>query len=120
MTIESASDLGRIAVGVELVCMALVLGATVFFFFVQSPQLMTFLGREKFVPIQMKITTWFFSFIQIPLVIVGILSFLRGGIWTIATSFMALFGGSVNYFFIVPQVISSNDDGIHDKICYFV
>ena len=34
------------------------------------------LGREKFVPIQMKITSWFFFFIQLPLMIEVIVTML--------------------------------------------
>jgi hypothetical protein len=88
----------------DILCLGLVLGSTVFFFFVQSPKLLQFMGREKFVTVQMKITSWFFTYIQIPLLISFCISYQHGG-FHLMTAGCAVAGGMINYLFIVPKVM---------------
>jgi len=40
----------------DLLASSFVIGATIWFFFIQSPVLMKELARERFVPIQMRLT----------------------------------------------------------------
>ena len=69
----------------DILCLGLVFGSTVFFFFVQSPKLMLFMGREKFVTVQMKITVWLFAYIQIPLPLSLAISYRPGGLKLISS-----------------------------------
>mmetsp|Transcript_22599 Transcript_22599/g.33047 ORF Transcript_22599/g.33047 Transcript_22599/m.33047 type:complete len:162 (-) Transcript_22599:140-625(-) len=91
----------------DILCLGLVLGATVFFFFVQSPKLLLFMGREKFVVIQMRITSWFFLYIQFPLLVCLGCSLYKGDTFSLISSSVALFGGLVNYIFVVPQALKA-------------
>ena len=88
---------------IDILCLGLVLGSTVFFFFVQSPKLLLFMGREKFVTIQMKITAWFFAYIQTPLLLSLLLSYKHGGL-RLSSAGIALAGGFINYAVVVPRV----------------
>ena len=97
-------NVDHVLLTIDILCLGLVFGSTVFFFFVQSPNLMQFLGREKFVTIQMKITAWFFAYIQIPLLVSLAIAFRQGGL-NLISSGIAMAGGVTNYLFIVPKVI---------------
>jgi hypothetical protein len=66
--------------------------------------LMSTSGREKFVTVQMKITEWFFKFVQLPLFLSLGASYFHGGKFRIMSSAVALLVGLINYSFIVPRV----------------
>ena len=92
-------DTDHVLTAVDILSLGLVFGSTVFFF----QKLMLFMGREKFVPVQMKITAWFFAYVQFPLLISLALSWRHGGMMFISSGVSAA-GGAINYLFIVPQV----------------
>lgn len=48
-------DLVQIARLIDLLALAFVVGSTSWFFFVQSPGLLARMGREAFVPLQMRV-----------------------------------------------------------------
>ncbi len=54
---------------IDLFAVAFVFGATIWFFFVQSPVLLKKMGREQFVPIQMRLTVVLFKSLTISLFI---------------------------------------------------
>lgn len=51
-------DLARL---LDLLAVTYVIGATFWVFFVQSPQLMAWMGRDNFVPVQMRLTKLLFT-----------------------------------------------------------
>ena len=58
-------DISQIARAIDLSALAFVFGATAWFFFVQSPVLLKKLGREQFVPIQMRLIAILFKTLTI-------------------------------------------------------
>ncbi|CAE7648395.1 unnamed protein product, partial [Symbiodinium microadriaticum] len=99
----------------DILCIGLVLGSTVFFFFVQSPNLLLFMGREKFVTIQIKITEWFFRYIQVPLFVLLATSYYDGGKKRIISAAVALFGGVMNFVFVVPKALQAGKSSVAER-----
>ena len=84
--------------GVDVLAMSLAIGATAWFFFIQSPILHKAMKREQFVPIQMRLTKVLFSTLLVLLVIRVIVEMSRhragssSGSWS-AGGFGGGFGG---------------------------
>jgi hypothetical protein len=93
----------------DLVTVAFVFGATVWFFFVQSPVLLKRLGRERFVPIQMKLTAVLFKVLSVALLVSLALTAVHSA-WPSAalwTALVAAIGGLINQFIVVPQALAA-------------
>jgi hypothetical protein len=102
-------NIPQIARAIDLFALAFVFGATTWFFFVQSPVLLKKLGREQFVPIQMRLTVVLFRALNILLLVMlgaaaGHSSF--GSATTLAAG-IALVAGLVNQFVVLPRALKA-------------
>ncbi len=102
-------DLSQIAKHIDLFASATVLGATVWFFFVQSPVMLERSGRESFVPMQMKLTVVLFKTLQTLLLVAAaaaaIHSPLRSSV--VITAGVGLLSGLFNRHVIVPRALKA-------------
>lgn len=100
-------QLTNLARVVDLLAMAFVFGATVWFFFVQSPVLLKRMGREQFVPIQMRLTIVLFkTLVALLLVMLGT-TLVHSPVASAATltAGIGLLGGLINQVFVVPRAL---------------
>ncbi len=97
----------QIARAIDLFALAFVFGATAWFFFVQSPVLLKTLGRERFVPIQMRLTVVLFKALMIAvLVMVGAsLGHSPLGSATTIAAGTALAAVLINRFGVLPRAL---------------
>jgi hypothetical protein len=95
----------RIAQIVDLLATAFVFGACVWFFFVQSPPLLKAMGRDKFVPIQMRLTALLFQALTVTLIIALAASALHSSpaSWTTLSLAAAVAAVLINKFVVLPQ-----------------
>ncbi len=102
-------DLTQIARLIDLLALAFVVGATSWFFFVQSPTLLARMGREKFVPLQMRLTVVLFRALSVALfVIAGATVVHSAALSTAAASAaIALAGGLINKYVVVPRALKA-------------
>lgn len=99
----------EIARSIDIFAMAFALGATAWFFFVQSPVLLKRMGRERFVPLQMRLTVVLFKALSITLVLMLAASLLHSAplSTTVITAAVAALGGLLNAQIIVPRALRS-------------
>lgn len=99
----------EIARVVDLLAAATVWGATVWFFFVQSPVLLRRLGRERFVPLQMRLTVVLFRTLTILLGVVAAATIVHSGLVgaAVGTAAVALAGGAINRWVVVPRALKA-------------
>lgn len=98
---------------VGLLSAALVVGATVWFFFIQAPVLLRRLGRERFVPVQMLATR---ALGKTLLVATGVmLAAALGGSFgptpRVLSAAVALFGALVNERVLIPRALKAGGRG---------
>jgi predicted RND superfamily exporter protein len=80
----------------------------VWFFFVQSPMLLASLGREAFVPLQMRMTITFFRAVSVATVaLVGLAVADTASVtsWPVITAGVGLLGAGVNQLVVVPRAL---------------
>jgi len=101
---------------VDLFAMAFVFGATVWFFFVQSPLLLARMGRDSFVPLQMRLTAALFQALAVALLVMTAASVAHGRRADLATlgAGVALAGGLINRFLIVPRALRAGGQSRRD------
>jgi hypothetical protein len=102
-------NISQIARTIDLFTMAFVFGATAWFFFVQSPVLLKMLGRDKFVPIQMRLTSVLFMVLTVLLLVMLVATIGHSpiGSSTTLTAGIALFAGLINKFVVVPKALKA-------------
>lgn len=100
-------NLASIAQVLDLFAMSFAVGATAWFFFVQSPVLLSKMGREKFVPLQMRLTVVLFRALVIALGIVVGTSLLHSSLMSAVTisAGVGLLGALVNQWVVVPRAL---------------
>jgi hypothetical protein len=100
-------DLLQFARAIDLAALAFVFGATCWFFFVQSPLLLQKLGRDRFVPIQMRLTRVLFQLLAVLLLFVLCATAVHSPVESVSmvTAGVAALGGLVNHFVIVPRAL---------------
>ncbi|MCH9680472.1 MAG: DUF4149 domain-containing protein [Deltaproteobacteria bacterium] len=93
----------------DALAMAAVLGATVWFFFVQSPVLLSKMGREKFVPLQMRLTVVLFRTLTVLLLVGAAASLVHSPLasWATVTAGVAVLGGLFNRYVMVPRALQA-------------
>jgi len=101
---------------VELFAMATVFGATVWFFFIQSPVLMKHLGREAFVPLQMRLTVVLFQSLEALLFAMVGAALLTNDKTSpaVLSACVALLGGLINKYAIVPLALQAGGRTLKD------
>lgn len=105
----------RIALGIDMLTTSIVLGATVWFFLIQSPALMKSLGRERFVPLQMRLAALFFTSVTALLVVMLAATVLRAGpvvAWPTITAAVALAAVAINKLVILPRALRAGGKSI--------
>jgi hypothetical protein len=109
-------NITQITQAIDLFSMALVFGATVWFFFVQAPALLKKLGREGFIPIQMRLTVVLFRTLTVSLLVM--LGAAAGhsplGSITTLTAGIALAAVLINHFIIIPRALKAGGQGYKD------
>ncbi len=98
----------------DIVLAGSAIGATVWFFFIQSPVLINFMGRDRFVPVQMRLTKVLFATLSVVTLIIVGLSVLLVGL-----RFGAVLGGAVlaavaalaSHFYVVPRALRAGGKG---------
>lgn len=101
-------DTQTIARGIDLLAMAFAFGATVWFFFVQSPALFRRLGREAFVPVQMRLIVVLFGALTPALAVMLIASMVHAsslGSASVLTAAVALAACVIERWVIVPRAL---------------
>eukprot|EP01135_Chromosphaera_perkinsii_P007941 Nk52_evm13s1073 gene=Nk52_evmTU13s1073 len=98
--------LNEAALYIHLVAFAVVAGSTVWVFFIQSPFLFQYLGREKFVPIMIRLVGVFFQTTSIALLVMSLTSiyiFRDTSSLEVASILFAFWASLLNQFVIVPK-----------------
>ena len=107
---EVSNTARLIALNVDMFAMSLVLGATAWFFFVQSPVLIKSMGRERFVPMQMRLAVVFFNVATIAIAIMLVGAALQTGsllAWPTVTAAFALVAVSINKLVVLPMALKA-------------
>lgn len=97
--------ISNLALGLDLLAAAFALGATVWFFFIQSPALIKKMGKEKFIPIQMRLTIVLFKSLTLALVVMCAASLVHGAsvfAMPVLSALLALIAVLLNNFVVVP------------------
>lgn len=109
----SVSDFAR---AIDLASMAFVFGATTWFFFIQSPQLLQRMGRERFVPVQMQLTRLLFRVLTMSLLTASVATLVHSPSDPAAmiSVCVAAAGGLTNQFLIVPRALRAGGRSVAD------
>lgn len=107
-------DFIQLARTVDLLALAVVFGATSWFFFVQSPVLIERLGRAAFVPLQMRLTIVLFRTLSVALAVSAAATVVHSAMLTstvslyaLGTAGLALAAGLINRHVVVPRALAA-------------
>ena len=99
---------------IDTLAAAFVFGATVWFFFIQAPVLLSKIGRERFVPIQMNATKVLFKALVVTTAVM-VAANLAGGNGPLSmaggSALLALLGALINERFLVPKALKAGGRG---------
>ena len=100
--------------GADLLASSFIIGATIWFFFIQSPVLLKKLGRERFVPIQMRLTIVLFKTLSAALLLMLGASFWHSSVWSATTlaAAVATAAGLINWIYVVPKALRAGGRSI--------
>lgn len=95
---------------------AFIFGATIWFFFLQSPYLLKKLGRDAFVPIQMQLTVLLFNALLILTIALFISTIVQNKITSdvFISAAITLLGTAINKFLIIPKALRAGGSGLRD------
>ena len=99
-----------IAFVVDLFAMSLVLGASTWFFFIQSPVLYTVMDRERFVPVQMRLALVLLNTVTVSLVVMLVGAILWANAIVSGPVLTAAFGlaaACINRFLVLPMALKA-------------
>ncbi len=109
--------LNQVALIIDILIGAFAFGATIWFFFVQSPALLKWMGKEKFIPIQMRLTTVLFKALAIAVPLMFAMTLIHGQhqLWLhIVTAGAAMFGALMNAFVVVPRALKAGGKALRE------
>ena len=106
----------NLIVVIDLAVACFLVGANVWFFFLQSPLLISIMGREKFVPIQMKLTKLLFKSLTVAAVLLVLLAWFSGGTQTIFGAVFAAASALAAHFVIIPRALKAGGKGRAETI----
>ena len=94
-------------------CFAAAFGATLWFFFVQSPTLLRKMGRDAFVPLQMRLTVVLFRFLSVVLLIGLAATAATRGLHALPVrcASLAVAAVLINTFVVVPRALRAGGRG---------
>lgn len=107
----------QIAFMIDAVLLAFAAGSTMWFFFVQSPVLLKWMGKEKFLPIQMRLTRTLFAALAVAVPLMFAMTLIHGSdvFWLhVATAGLAMLGTLVNAFVVVPRALRAGGQSLRD------
>jgi hypothetical protein len=93
---------------VDVLALAYAFGATIWFFFVQSPVLVNRMGRDNFVPLQMSMVGPLFKSLSLVLLIMLGVTFTQGLAllsFPVLTAGLAFASALISTVFIIPQAL---------------
>ena len=107
----------NLAVLLDLILAGTILGTNVWFFFVQSPVLVKSMGREKFVPIQMRLAKVLVRLVAILASVLFVVAWIAFGIG------LAFFGALVTavaaivcHFYVIPKALRAGGIGRSETV----
>ena len=92
----------------DMLSLAYAFGATVWFFFVQSPVLVKRMGRDQFVPLQMSMVGPLFKSLSFALLIMLGATFAQGlalPSLPVLTAVLAFTGALINAIYVIPRAL---------------
>jgi hypothetical protein len=96
----------------ESLLVAFGIGATLWFFFVQTPALLLGLGMERFLPLQMRLVRVFAKALAVSTVLVLVAAALRGA--SIVPAAVAAAAAVTNALFVVPRALRSGGQALRE------
>lgn len=107
----------QVARAIDFLALAFALGATAWFFFVQSAVLMKAMGRDKFVPLQMRLVIVLFKALTVALALVFIASFGYSDplSHSVCSASLALAAVLFNRFVILPRALRAGGQSLKGK-----
>jgi len=99
----------------ETVVSSSIIAITIWFFFIQSPFLFSKLGRKKFVPIMMQMTSLYFSTIFITCVVLFLLSLINSNFNIKIGSSVSLIAVTINKFLVVPNALAAGKRSVSER-----
>jgi uncharacterized integral membrane protein len=109
--------MNHIALVLDILFSSFAFGATIWFFFVQSPALLKWMGKEKFIPIQMRMTKVLFKALSVAVPLAFAMSMVhsRHVFWLhVVTLGAAMFGALFNAFVVVPRALKAGGKALKD------
>ena len=101
----------NVIVVIDLAVAGFLVGANVWFFFIQSPLLISIMGREKFVPIQMKLTKLLFQSLGVAGVALVFLAWFIGGSQTLFGALFAAVSAVTAHYYVIPKALKAGGKG---------
>ena len=96
----------------DLIVASFIIGANVWFFFFQSPALIGFMGRDKFVPIQMRLTKLLFRSVSVAAILLVVIAwFANINILSMLAANLTLAAALVANFFVIPRALIAGGKG---------
>ncbi|MCB9893408.1 MAG: DUF4149 domain-containing protein [Planctomycetes bacterium] len=102
---------------VDLLALAFALGATLWFFFVQSPLLFKQMGRAKFVPLQMRLTKVLFRSLSVAVALMSAATVFHHAAvpsMPVCSAVAGLVGVLVNSFVVIPRALKAGAASMQD------
>lgn len=99
-----------IALSIDVLALSLVLGATAWFFFVQSPVLFRSMGRDRFVVLQMRLAVLFFHTMTIAVGVMLVGAAVQTGslwAWPTVTAAFAFVAVCINKLVVLPRALAA-------------
>jgi len=95
----------------ELAIAGFLIGANVWFFFLQSPSLILFMGRDKFIPIQMRLTKLLFRTQSVAAILLFLLTWQFGGTVALQGAGLAAAAALIANFVVIPKALKAGGKG---------
>lgn len=108
----------HIALILDLLLLAFALGATIWFFFVQTPVLLKSMRKEKFLPMQMRLTRALFKALAIAVPLMFATTLIHGAdqLWVhVASAGLAMLAALINAFVVVPRALRAGGRALRDE-----
>jgi len=99
-----------VASSIDMFAMSFVLGATAWFFLVQSPVLFKVMGRERFLPLQMRLAVLFFNTMTVGLAVmlVATIAHTRSLLaWPTVTAAWAFAAVCIDKVIVLPRALKA-------------
>lgn len=100
---------------VDMLAVSFVLGATIWFFFIQAPVLLKRMGRERFVPLQMRLAVVYFNVVAVAVTAVTAGAAVRARTpwdWSLLAAAFALLAVCINKFIVLPRALRAGGQSL--------